>query len=68
MPKIIKNGHNPSIIDKGSLRVEGYIFQFIEFISDQSEPHDKIYQLIQNIILELNVQLLQEQEVRVRIT
>ena len=68
LPKIIKKGHNPSIIEKGSLRVEGYIFQCIEFISDQSEPHAKIYQLMQNIILELNVQLLQEQEVRVRIT
>ncbi|MFT9865710.1 BC_2427 family protein [Bacillus mobilis] len=68
LPKIIKKGNNPSIIEKGSLHVEGYIFQCIEFTSDQSEHHDKIYQLIQNIILELNVQLLQEQEVRVRIT
>ncbi|MGH0613233.1 BC_2427 family protein [Bacillus cereus] len=68
LPKIMKKGNNPSIIEKGSLRVEGYIFQCIEFISDESEPHDKIYQLMQNIILELNVQLLQEQEVRVQIT
>ncbi|PIE94560.1 BC_2427 family protein [Bacillus fungorum] len=68
LPKIIKKEKNPSIIEKGSLRVEGYIFQCIEFTSDQSEHHDKIYQLMQNIILELNVQLLQEQEVRVRIT
>jgi len=68
LPKIIKRGKNPSIIEKGSLRVEGYIFQCIEFTSEQSENHDKIYQLMQNIILELNVQLLQEQEVRVRIT
>ncbi|WP_270344311.1 BC_2427 family protein [Bacillus mobilis] len=68
LPKIIKKGNNPSIIEKGSLHVEGYIFQCIEFTSDQSEHHDKIYQLMQNIILELNVQLLQEQEVRVRIT
>ncbi|WP_242275765.1 BC_2427 family protein [Bacillus cereus group sp. BfR-BA-01445] len=68
LPKIIKKGKNPSIIEKGSLRVEGYIFQCIEFTSEQSENHDKIYQLMQNIVLELNVQLLQEQEVRVRIT
>ncbi|WP_341519601.1 BC_2427 family protein [Bacillus paramobilis] len=68
LPKIIKKGKNPSIIEKGSLRVEGYIFQCIEFTSEQSENHDKIYQLMQNIILELNIQLLQEQEVRVRIT
>ncbi|OPD41730.1 BC_2427 family protein [Bacillus thuringiensis] len=68
LPKIIKNGHNLSIIDKGSLRVEGYIFQCIEFISEQSKSHDNSYQLMQNITLELTIQLLQEQEVRVRIT
>ncbi len=68
LPKIIKKGHNPSIIEKGSLLVEGYIFQCIEFISEQSTSHEKIYQLMQNIVLELTIQLLQEQEVRVRIT
>ncbi|WP_445819111.1 BC_2427 family protein [Bacillus sp. FSL R9-9410] len=68
LPKIIKKGHNPSIIEKGSLLVEGYIFQCIEFISEQSTSHDKLYQLVQNIVLELTIQLLQEQEVRVRIT
>lgn len=68
MPKVIKKGHNPSKIEKGSLLVEGYIFQCIEFISEQRTSHDKLYQLIQNIVLELTIQLLQEQEVRVRIT
>ncbi|MEK4933327.1 BC_2427 family protein [Bacillus sp. FSL M7-1345] len=68
LPKIIKKGHNPSIIEKGSLFVEGYIFQCIEFILEQSTSHDKLYQLMQNIVLELTIQLLQEQEVRVRIT
>ncbi|QWH12469.1 hypothetical protein EXW38_14370 [Bacillus mycoides] len=68
LPKIIKKGHNPSIIEKGSLFVEGYIFQCIEFISEQSTSHDNLYQLMQNIVLELTIQLLQEQEVRVRIT
>ncbi|MES9696620.1 BC_2427 family protein, partial [Bacillus sp. JJ927] len=68
LPKIIKKGHNPSIIEKGSLLVEGYIFQCIEFISERSTSHDKLYQLMQNIVLELTIQLLQEQEVRVRIT
>ncbi|WP_283750300.1 BC_2427 family protein [Bacillus cereus] len=68
LPKIIKKGHNPSIIEKGSLFVEGYIFQCIEFISEQSTSHDKLYQLMQNIVLELTIQLLQEKEVRVRIT
>jgi len=68
LPKIIKKEHNPSIIEKGSLCVEGYIFQCIEFISEQSKTHDKRYQLMQNIVLELTIQLLQEQEVLVRIT
>ncbi|HFK1784765.1 MULTISPECIES: BC_2427 family protein [Bacillus cereus group] len=68
LPKVIKKGHNPSIIEKGSLRVEGYIFQYIEFISEQSKSHEKPYQLMQNITVELTIQLLQEQEVRVRIT
>ncbi|PGK42371.1 BC_2427 family protein [Bacillus thuringiensis] len=68
LPKVIKKGHNPCIIEKGSLRVEGYIFQYIEFISEQSKSHEKLYQLMQNITVELTIQLLQEQEVRVRIT
>ncbi|WP_413773229.1 BC_2427 family protein [Bacillus cereus] len=68
LPKIIQKGDNPSIIEKGSLLVEGYIFQCIEFISERSTSHDKLYQLMQNIVLELTIQLFQEQEVRVRIT
>ncbi|PHA06642.1 hypothetical protein COI69_28795 [Bacillus cereus] len=68
LPKVIRKGHNPSTIEKGSLRVEGYILQYIEFISEQSKSHDKPYQLMQNITVELTIQLLQEQEVRVRIT
>ncbi|KAB2441136.1 BC_2427 family protein [Bacillus luti] len=67
LPKIIKEGNNPSKIEKGSLLVEGYIFQRIEFISERSISHDNAYQLIQNIVLELTVQLLQEQEAWVRI-
>ncbi|MED0989734.1 BC_2427 family protein [Bacillus nitratireducens] len=67
VPKIIKKGNNPSIIEKGSLLVEGYISQCIEFISERSTPHDNTYQLMQNIVLELTIQLLQEQEVLVRI-
>ncbi|WP_259415668.1 BC_2427 family protein [Bacillus toyonensis] len=68
LPNIIKQGNNPSIIEKGSLLIEGYIYQCIKFISEQSTSHDKLYQLVQNIVLELTVQLLQEQEIRVRIT
>ncbi|WP_144492201.1 MULTISPECIES: BC_2427 family protein [Bacillus cereus group] len=67
LPKIIKKGNNPSIIEKGSLLVEGYISQCIEFISERSTPNDNAYQLMQNIVLELTIQLLQEQEVWVRI-
>ncbi len=67
LPKIIKKGNNPSIIEKGSLVVEGYISQCIEFISERSTPHNNAYQLMQNIVLELTVELLQEQEVWVRI-
>ena len=67
LPKIIKEGNNPSKIEKGSLLVEGYILQCIEFISERSISHDNAYQLIQNIVLELTVQLLQEQEAWVRI-
>ncbi|MBE5106776.1 hypothetical protein IGI01_16315 [Bacillus thuringiensis] len=67
-PKMIKKGDEPSVIEKGSLLVEGYIFQCIEFIAEQSTSHDKLSQLMQNIVLELTIQLLQEQEVRVRIT
>ncbi|MBG0967077.1 BC_2427 family protein [Bacillus sp. SRB1LM] len=68
LPKIIKKGQNPCIVEKGSLCVEGYIFQCIEFISEESKTHDKLYQLMQNIVLELTIQLLQEQDVCVRIT
>ncbi|OJE48036.1 hypothetical protein BAQ48_18660 [Bacillus luti] len=67
LPKIIKEGNNSSKIEKGSLLVEGYIFQRIEFISERSISHDNAYQLIQNIVLKLTVQLLQEQEAWVRI-
>ncbi|MDA2490651.1 BC_2427 family protein [Bacillus cereus group sp. MYBK132-2] len=68
LPKIIKKGQNPFIVEKGSLCVEGYIFQCIEFISEESKTHGKLYQLMQNIVLELTIQLLQEQDVCVRIT
>ncbi|MDA2302690.1 BC_2427 family protein [Bacillus cereus group sp. MYBK95-2] len=68
LPKIIKKGQNPFIVEKGSLCVEGYIFQCIELISEESKTHDKLYQLMQNIVLELTIQLLQEQDVCVRIT
>ncbi|PGQ15824.1 hypothetical protein COA05_28705, partial [Bacillus thuringiensis] len=37
------------------------------YISEQSTLHDNEHQLIQNIVLELIIQVIQEQEVQVRI-
>ncbi|HHT7191487.1 TPA: BC_2427 family protein [Bacillus cereus] len=68
LPKIMKKGNNPSKIEKGRLLVEGYISQCIECILERNPFHDQTSQLMQNIVLELTIQLLQEQEVRVRIT
>lgn len=68
LPKIKKKGKNPRTFEKGSLLVEGYIFQRVAYIIEQSTSHDNVYQLMQNIVLELIIQVLQEQEVRVRIT
>ncbi|SCM95283.1 Uncharacterized protein BWINRASL_02689 [Bacillus mycoides] len=68
LPKIKKTGQNPFTVEKGSLLVEGYILQYIEYIIEQSTFHDNVYQLMQNIVLGLTVQVLQEQEVQVRIT
>ncbi|MFK4366236.1 hypothetical protein ABH963_003003 [Bacillus sp. RC55] len=68
VPKVNKNGQNKFTVEKGSLLVEGYIYQCIEYISEQSTFHDNVYQLVQNIVLELIIQVIQEQEVQVRIT
>lgn len=62
-----KNGQNTFTVEKGSLLVEGYINQCIEYISEQSTFHDNVHQLIQNIVLELIIQVIQEQEVQVKI-
>ncbi|MEI5923919.1 BC_2427 family protein [Bacillus albus] len=67
VPKVIKNRQNTFTVEKGSLLVEGYIYQCIEYISEQSTFHNNVYQLMQNIVLELVVQVIQEQEVQVRI-
>ncbi|AXO98496.1 MULTISPECIES: BC_2427 family protein [Bacillus cereus group] len=67
IPKVKKNGQNALTVEKGSLLVEGYIYQCIEYISEQSTLHDNEHQLIQNIVLELIIQVIQEQEVQVRI-
>lgn len=67
IPKVKKNGQNALTVEKGSLLVEGYIYQYIEYISEQSTLHDNEHQLIQNIVLELIIQVIQEQEVQVRI-
>ncbi len=67
IPKVKKNGQNTLTVEKGSLLVEGYIYQCIQYISEQSTLHDNEHQLIQNIVLELIIQVIQEQEVQVRI-
>ena len=67
IPKVKKNEQNTLTVEKGSLLVEGYIYQCIEYISEQSKLHDNEHQLIQNIVLELIIQVIQEQEVQVRI-
>ncbi|WP_088054505.1 BC_2427 family protein [Bacillus cereus] len=67
IPKVKKNEQNTLTVEKGSLLVEGYIYQCIEYISEQSKLHDNEHQLMQNIVLELIIQVIQEQEVQVRI-
>ncbi|EOP49237.1 hypothetical protein IKQ_05191, partial [Bacillus cereus VDM053] len=66
LPKIKKTGQNPVTVEKAGLLVEGYIYQYIEYNIEQSTSHNNVYQLMQNIVLELTIQVLQEQEVRVR--
>ncbi|MCP9227963.1 hypothetical protein NMG90_21760 [Bacillus mycoides] len=66
LPKIKKTGQNSVTVEKAGLLVEGYIYQCIEYTIEQSTFHDNVYQLMQNIVLELTIQVLQEQEVRVR--
>ncbi|MBJ8107340.1 BC_2427 family protein [Bacillus proteolyticus] len=64
LPKIKKTGQNPVTVEKAGLLVEGYIYQCIEYTIEQSTSHDNMYQLMRNIVLELTIQVLQEQEVR----
>lgn len=68
LPQKIKTGQNLVIVEKGSLLVEGYIFQCIEYIIEEGTFCENVYQLMQNIVLELVIQILQEQEIRVAIT
>ncbi|MFE7377482.1 BC_2427 family protein [Bacillus cereus] len=63
----IRTRHDIVTVKKGNLHVEGYISQRIEYIVEQSASHNNMYQLIQNIVLELIIQVIQEQDVRVRI-
>ncbi|WP_410983355.1 BC_2427 family protein [Bacillus cereus] len=62
---------NPVTVEKGILLVDGYILQRIEYTvacsNEKSMSQKKVYQLMQNMILELVVQILQEQEVQVEI-
>ncbi|MDZ5610101.1 hypothetical protein U2I54_24400, partial [Bacillus pseudomycoides] len=57
-------------IEKGKLLVEGYVVQRIEYTigcSNEQSNESFRYQLLQKMVLELIVQLLQEQEVKVEI-
>ncbi|MEN1934240.1 BC_2427 family protein [Paenibacillus sp. 102] len=62
---------NPVTVEKGILLVDGYILQRIEYIvacsNEKNLSQKKVYQLLQKIVLELIVQILQEQEVKVEI-
>ncbi|HEK9102294.1 hypothetical protein KFD70_23100 [Bacillus pfraonensis] len=62
---------NSVTVEKGILLVDGYILQRIEYIvacsNEKSTSQKKVYQLLQKIVLELIVQILQEQEVKVEI-
>ncbi|CUB12377.1 hypothetical protein BN2127_JRS1_04164 [Bacillus cereus] len=68
LPHKIKTGQNLVIVETGSLHVEGYIFQCIQYIIEESTFYENVYALVQNLVLELVVQVLQEQEVRLKIT
>ncbi|PGN17804.1 hypothetical protein CN971_23915 [Bacillus thuringiensis] len=68
LPQKIKTGQNLVIVENGSLFIEGYILQCIEYIIEEGTFCENVYQLMQSIVLELVVQILQEQEVRVEIT
>ncbi|MFJ8529565.1 BC_2427 family protein [Bacillus sp. NPDC094106] len=58
---------NSVMIEKGILLVEGYVLQHIEYTVEKNTPQKKMYQLMQNMVLELIVQVLQEQDVQVEI-
>lgn len=63
-----KAGQNLAMVENGSLFIEGYILQCIEYIIEEGTFCENVYQLMQSFVLELVVQILQEQEVRVEIT
>ncbi|MEY8351358.1 BC_2427 family protein [Bacillus cereus] len=68
--KLLKAKEHSVTIEKGKLLVEGYIVQRIEYIvggSNEKSNESVRYQLLQKMVLELVVQILQEQEVRVEI-
>ncbi|PFR23026.1 hypothetical protein COK19_20885 [Bacillus cereus] len=68
--KVLKAKEHLVTIEKGKLLVEGYVVQRIEYIvrgSNEKSNESVRYQLLQKMVLELVVQILQEQEVRVEI-
>ncbi|WP_289396201.1 BC_2427 family protein [Bacillus sp. DX1.1] len=65
--EVINSNQHPITIEKGTLLVEGYVLQRIEYRIRTRQNVSKVYQLLQKMVLELIVQLLQEQEVQVEI-
>ncbi|MBY0600139.1 BC_2427 family protein [Bacillus bingmayongensis] len=68
--KVLNAKEHSVTIEKGKLLVEGYVVQRIEYTigcSNEQSNESFRYQLLQKMVLELIVQLLQEQEVKVEI-
>ncbi|WP_130068697.1 BC_2427 family protein [Bacillus albus] len=58
-----RNNKKQNRAEKGTLFVEGYIFQRIEYVVAQSKCQENVYSLMQNMVLELTIQILQRQEI-----
>lgn len=59
-----RNNKNQNRAEKGTLFVEGYISQCIEYVLAGSECKESVYGLRQNMVLELTIQILQRQEMQ----
>ncbi|MGE1043969.1 BC_2427 family protein [Bacillus wiedmannii] len=59
-----RNNKKQNRVEKGTLFVEGYIFQRIEYVVAEIECKESVYGLMQNMVLELTIQILQRQEMQ----